>query len=31
MAQIDFNNIRKVDKERNTVHDFVDASYTVFR
>ncbi len=30
MAQIDISNLTKVDKERNTVHDQVYATYTVF-
>lgn len=30
MAQIDIRNLTKVDKERNTVHDQVYATYTVF-
>lgn len=30
MAQIDINNLKKVNKERNTIHDEVYATYTVF-
>lgn len=30
MAQIDIRNLTKVNKERNTVHDQVYATYTVF-
>ena len=30
MAQIDINNLMKVNKERNTIHDEVQATYTVF-
>lgn len=30
MAQIDINNLQKVSKERNTIHDQVYATYTVF-
>lgn len=30
MAQIDINNLQKVNKERNTIHDQVYATYTVF-
>lgn len=30
MAQIDINNLTKINKERNTVHDEVYATYTVF-
>lgn len=30
MAQIDISNLTKVNKERNTVHDQVYATYTVF-
>lgn len=30
MAQIDIQNIKKLNKERNTVHDEVNATYTVF-
>lgn len=30
MAQIDINNLMKVNKERNIVHDQVYATYTVF-
>lgn len=30
MAQIDISNLPKINKERNTVHDQVYATYTVF-
>lgn len=30
MAQIDINNLKKVNKERNVIHDEVYATYTVF-
>lgn len=30
MAQIDISNLKKVNKERNTIHDEVYATYTVF-
>lgn len=30
MAQIDINNLEKVNKERNTVHDEVQATYSIF-
>ena len=30
MARIDLNNITKIDKYRNTIHDKVHATYTVF-
>lgn len=30
MAQIDIRNLTKVNKERNTIHDQVYATYTVF-
>ena len=30
MAQIDINNLQKVKKERNTIHEEVYATYTVF-
>lgn len=30
MAQIDISNLTKVNKERNTIHDQVYATYTVF-
>ena len=30
MARIDLNNIKKIDKYRNTIHDKVHATYTVF-
>lgn len=30
MAQIDINNLKKINKERNTVHEEVYATYTVF-
>lgn len=30
MAQIDINNLQRVNKERNTIHDEVYATYTVF-
>lgn len=30
MARIDLNNIKKIDKCRNTIHDRVHATYTVF-
>lgn len=30
MAQIDLNNIKKIEKQRNTLHDKVYATYTVF-
>ena len=30
MARIDMNNFSKIEKERNTIHDRVPATYTVF-
>lgn len=30
MARIDLNNIKKIEKYRNTIHDRVHATYTVF-
>lgn len=30
MAQIDLNNIKKIEKLRNTIHDKVYTTYTVF-
>lgn len=30
MAQIDINNLKNINKERNTVHEEVYATYTVF-
>lgn len=30
MAQIDINNLEKVNKERNIVHDEVQATYSIF-
>ena len=31
MARLDLNHITRVDKQRNTVHDKVAATYTVFK
>ena len=30
MARIDLNSIQRIDKERNMVHEKVDASYSIF-
>ena len=31
MAQIDLNNLKRLDKNRNTIHEKVFATYTVFQ
>lgn len=31
MAQIDLSNIKKIEKQRNTIHDKVYTTYTVFQ